>query len=1196
MLPQKLGHQIFPNFSLKSSYGNPKKIYIRETHTKPLHAMTEYAKNVIEQNKRTQNPTLDLGNCGLTELPDLSGMDWVDTLILSTLWSEYDDTKQEWIIYESQHNISNNRFENTQGSRIELPMLKKLIASGTEIQHCIFLENLTNLTSLYLSTNQISDCRFLEKLTNLTSLDLSYNQISDCRFLEKLTNLTSLYLSTNQISDYRFLEKLTNLTSLHLSGNEISDYRFLEKLTNLTSIDLSYNQISDGRFLENLTNLSTLNLSSNRISDGRFLKNLTSLTSLGLSHNEINDGRSLENLTNLKALNLSNNRISDGRFLENLTNLTSLGLSHNKLNDCRFLENLTNLSTLDLSINRISNGRFLENLTSLTSLDLSHNDLSDCRFLEKLTNLTSIDLSYNQISDGRFLEKMTNLNTLILGGNQISDYRFLEKMTNLNTLSLGSNQLSDCSFLEKLTNLNTLNLSDNRISDCKFLKNLTNLSKLVLSDNQISDLTPLRYLIEKRGLLIGDEVSPFSGNNTIDIANNPLTTPPIEIVKQGNAAIREYFQQKDKAGSRPLLEAKMVLLGDGRAGKTSLACRLLGRELPRQEDRTQGVDISIGEYRFQLAGGEFVLHIWDFAGQDKYKPLHQFFYTEGAVYVLVADSGNAQTDFADWFETAQMFGGGEGPLLVALNEFREGMGGGAFDEQKWRVQFPKLIKEVGLVNLLTQKGLPQLEHNIRHFASQLPHARTEYPNNWANIRAELERRRDENYIPLAEYLKIAREHGIPERESALILSGVLHRIGVCLHYQQSSLLRQYVILKNEWATAAVYQVLEDPTVAEQKKGFFNESDLQRIWSDDRYQDMQPQLLELMQEFGLAYPLPNQKDFITPPLLPNTPPSDWAFPEADAIEIRVEYAFMPKALITQFIVARHTDIDRGRTLVWREGVVLRWSDNTLAQVSKFKSEGRDALRIRVAGSDRRGLLSSVVKTLRDLHGEYQGIQVYERMPCPCEGCRSGRNRQHYFEYHKLVHRLEKGRRDVECDESLDKVDLLKLLGDVFLFAELKVGKVPIFGPEMPKRNIPRAFFSYSKHDVAYLEAFKNQLSALQREGKIRFWDDRYIQPGDAWDEKIKDALHTSDIIFLLMSADFIATDYIWETEIPRALERHAAREARVIPIKIRACDWTVLSSVKDLQALPRKDQLIGPDPKNDAVWTEVVREIREMLEG
>ena len=1033
--------------------------------------MTKYAKNIIEQNKRTQNPTLDLGNCGLTELPDLSGMDWVQTLILSAEWWEFDGTKQEWIKFESQHKIGYNRFENTQGSRIELPMLKKLIAHNTGIQTLEFLVALKNLTKVNLSNNEINNTYYLEGLSNLITLDLGSTRIRNWQFLKKFTKLRELFISNNQISDGQFLENLTNLTSLNLSGSQISDGQFLEKMTNLTSLNLSGSQISDGQFLEKMTNLTSLNLRGNQISDGQFL----------------------------------------------------------------------------------------EKLTNLTSLNLRGNQISDCRFLENLTNLTSLDLSGNQISDGQFLEN--------------------------------------------LTNLTSLNLSSNQISDCQLIQNLTNLTSLNLTDNQITDLTPLRYLIEAKGLEIEWGVtlfSFFSGKNTIDITNNPLTTPPIEIVKQGNAAIREYFRQKDKAGSRPLLEAKMVLLGDGRAGKTSLACRLLGRELPRQEDRTQGVDISIGEYRFPVAEGEFVLHIWDFAGQDKYKPLHQFFYTEGAVYVLVADSGNAQTDFADWFETAQMFGGGEGPLLVALNEFREGMGRGAFDEQRWRVQFPKLIKEVGLVNLLTRNGLPQLEHNIRHFASQLPHTRTEYPNNWANIRAELERRRDENYIPLAEYLKIAREYGIPERESALILSGVLHRIGVCLHYQQSSLLRQYVILKNEWATAAVYQVLEDPTVAEQKKGFFNESDLQRIWSDDRYQDMQPQLLALMQEFGLAYPLPNQKDFITPPLLPNTPPSDWAFPEADAIEIRVEYAFMPKALITQFIVARHPDIDRGRTLVWREGVVLRWSDNTLAQVSKFKSEGRDALRIRVAGSDRRGLLSSVVKTLRDLHGEYQVIQVYERMPCPCEGCRSGRNRQHYFEYHKLVHRLEKGRQDVECDESLDKVDLLKLLGDVFRFAELKVGKVPIFGGTTPRvpdgRNIPRAFFSYSKHDVAYLEAFKNQLSALQRERKIRFWDDRYIQPGDAWDEAIKDALHTSDIIFLLMSADFIATRYIRETEIPRALERHAAREARVIPIKIRACDWTVLSSVKDLQALPRKEQLIGPDPKNDAVWTEVVREIREMLEG
>ncbi len=463
----------------------------------------------------------------------------------------------------------------------------------------------------------------------------------------------------------------------------------------------------------------------------------------------------------------------------------------------------------------------------------------------------------------------------------------------------------------------------------------------------------------------------------------------------------------------------MVLLGDGRAGKTSLACRMLGKELPRQEDRTQGVDIVIGEYHFPVEEGAFALHIWDFAGQDKYKPLHQFFYTEGAVHVMVADSGNAQTDFADWFETAEMFGGEGSPLVVALNEFRPGMGMGTFDEEKWRKQFPKLIKEVRLVNLLSRSGFPQLEKDIRHLANQLPHTRTEYPANWANIRAELERRRDENYIPLKEYLDICKRLDLPERESALILSGILHRIGVCLHYQQSELLRQHVILKNEWATAAVYKILEDPSVADVKKGFFDWNDLRRIWSDESYQDMQPQLLALMCEFKMAYPLPNQKEFVTPPLLPTAPPSDWEFPAGDTVEVRVEYEFLPKALMTQFIVSRHPDIDRGRTLVWREGVVLRWSADTVAQVSKIKSRGRDALQLLATGGERRGLLTAVLKTLRDLHEEYRGIRAHEIVPCPCSGCSSKKNPQHYFEFKNLSNRLEKGRRVVECDQSLRK---------------------------------------------------------------------------------------------------------------------------------------------------------------------------------
>jgi len=144
-------------------------------------------------------------------------------------------------------------------------------------------------------------------------------------------------------------------------------------------------------------------------------------------------------------------------------------------------------------------------------------------------------------------------------------------------------------------------------------------------------------------------------------------------------------------------------------------------------------------------------------------------------------------------------------------------------------------------------------------------------------------------------------------------------------------------------------------------------------------------------------------------------------------------------MTQFIVSRHTDIDRGRTLVWRDGVVLRWPSDTMAEIRKMKSRGRDGFQILVLGSEQRGLLTSILKTFRDLHKEYKGIRVDEIVPCPCEGCSSGNNTQHYFEFGNLTHRVEKGRQKVDCDKSLEEVDLLQLLGDLLIFERLDIGE-------------------------------------------------------------------------------------------------------------------------------------------------------------
>ena len=537
--------------------------------------------------------------------------------------------------------------------------------------------------------------------------------------------------------------------------------------------------------------------------------------------------------------------------------------------------------------------------------------------------------------------------------------------------------------------------------------------------------------------------------------------------------------------------------------------------------------------------------------------------------------------------------------------FRDGIGLGTFDEERWRKQFPKLLREVHLVNLLSEKGFPELERCLRYLAEQLPHVKVEYPKNWADIRSELERRRDENYISQQEYFRICRENSLPEKDSALILSGILHTIGVCLHYQKSDLLRQHVILKNEWATGAVYQILEDPRVAEVKKGLFDWDDLLRIGAEDDYAEMRPQLLELMREFKMAYPLPNGKEFVTPPLLPAAPPADWDLPDSPTtLEMFVEYKFLPKALMTQFIVSRHADIDRGRTLVWRNGVVLRWSADTVAEVKAFKSRGRDAFYIRSQGSDRRGLLTAILKTLRELHADYPGIGAFEIVPCPCSVCRTKQNEseKHFFDFANLQNRLERGRRVVECDKSLEEVDLVKLLGGLLVFEHLGVGQRVVLGKTERPENFPEAapdaplaFFSYSKDDIEHLKIFQKHLRPLERDGKIRLWDDRKIRPGEEWDDSIREALATADIVFLLLSPDFLATDYVDEVEIAESMRRHENGTARVIPIKIRPCSWKNTPFSK-LQGLPRKDLIVSTAPDRDMVWLEVLEEIeREMKE-
>src|SRR6266581_650642 len=149
--------------------------------------------------------------------------------------------------------------------------------------------------------------------------------------------------------------------------------------------------------------------------------------------------------------------------------------------------------------------------------------------------------------------------------------------------------------------------------------------------------------------------------------------------------------------------------------------------------------------------------------------------------------------------------------------------------------------------------------------------------------------------------------------------------------------------------------------------------------------------------------------------------------------------------------------------------------------------------------------------------------------------------------------------------------------------------------MPVSSTPvEVFYSYAHEDASWLNELEKHLSLLRRQGLLTAWHDRHILPGADWAQAIDEHLERASVILLLISADFLASDYCYGIEMQRALERHQAKEARVIPILLRPVDWDK-APFAHLQALPSGAIPITTWRNRDAAFTYVAAGIRRVIE-
>jgi internalin A len=279
------------------------------------------------------------------------------------------------------------------------------------------------------------------------------------------------------------------------------------------------------------------------------------------------------------------------------------------------------------------------------------------------------------------------------------------------------------------------------------------------------------------------------------------------------------------------------------------------------------------------------------------------------------------------------------------------------------------------------------------------------------------------------------------------LSGYLHDLGICLHFQDDPVLKNTVILKPKWGTDAAYCVLDDHAVQDHH-GRFGRKDLARIWSEKRHADMRDELLQLMMKFQLCYRLP-ESEYIIPQLLsPAQPGYEW--PANGSLVLRYEYEFMPKGLVTRLIVALHHRI-AGQTLVWRTGAVFE-RDSSRAEVTEDYSRRR--ITVRAMGSDARGLVAIVDDRLEDIHRSFPRLKYERHLSCSCPPCQQSEQPGSFSL--TALKRFAQAGREIQCQDSFELVDAAALIRELFPGALAQ----PEFDIHEPDRVRKEVFISYA----------------------------------------------------------------------------------------------------------------------------------------
>lgn len=175
--------------------------------------------------------------------------------------------------------------------------------------------------------------------------------------------------------------------------------------------------------------------------------------------------------------------------------------------------------------------------------------------------------------------------------------------------------------------------------------------------------------------------------------------------------------------------------------------------------------------------------------------------------------------------------------------------------------------------------------------------------------------------------------------------------------------------------------------------------------------MRPELLQLMIKFKLCYEIPSRPGTYIAPQLLSTNQPDFNWDESNNLILRYTYDFMPKGILTRFIVEMHSFIEQ-QIFVWKTGVVLS-EDQTRAEV--IENYNQREIKVRVAGNHKKDLLIRIIHELDKIHKSYERLKYKTLVPCNCEKCKDSQT-PHFYERYILYNSLVARNDQIQCQKT------------------------------------------------------------------------------------------------------------------------------------------------------------------------------------